>query len=127
MSIEVGDVYKCEICGNVIEVLHAGQPALVCCGEEMTKLEEQTEDAANEKHVPVIKETAGGVEVVVGTTLHPMEDEHYIEFIEVLTEDKVLRQELEPGAEPKAEFAVDKDEIVKAREYCNVHGLWKEE
>ena len=127
MSIEKRDVYKCEICGNVVEVLDANQPALVCCGEAMTKLEEQTEDAANEKHVPVIKEVDGGVEVVVGTTLHPMEEEHYIEFIEVLTADKVLRAELEPGAEPKAKFAVAKSEIVKAREYCNVHGLWKEE
>ncbi|MFO7818947.1 MAG: desulfoferrodoxin [Halanaerobacter sp.] len=125
MGIEIRDIYKCDICGNVVEVAEAGQPALVCCGEEMNKLEEQTEDAANEKHVPVVNEVEGGVEVVVGTTLHPMEEDHSIRFIEVLTADQVLRAELNPGDEPKAVFDVDADEIVKVREYCDVHGLWK--
>ncbi|MGM0502088.1 MAG: desulfoferrodoxin [Bacillota bacterium] len=125
MTIERRDFYKCDICGNAVEVCDAGQPALVCCGEEMKKLEEQTEDAANEKHVPVVNEVEGGVEVVVGTTLHPMEEDHSIRCIEVLTADQVLRADLNPGDEPKATFKVDADEIVKVREYCDVHGLWK--
>ena len=125
MGIERRDLYKCDICGNVVEVAEAGQPALVCCGEDMGKLEAQTEDAANEKHVPVVNEVDGGVEVVVGTTLHPMTEDHSIRFIEVLTEDQVLRTELTPEDEPKAEFDVDPDEIVNVREYCDVHDLWK--
>ena len=125
MGIEVRDVYKCDICGNVVEVTQVGAPALVCCGKKKKKLEEQTEDASNEKHVPVVNEVEDGIEVVVGTTLHPMEEKHLIKFIEVLTEDKVLRAELDAGAEPKARFKVDKDEIVKVREFCNIHGLWK--
>ncbi|GAB6098763.1 desulfoferrodoxin [Halanaerocella petrolearia] len=123
--MEKRGIYKCQTCGNVIEVIEADAPDIVCCGEVMDKLEAQTDDATTEKHVPVVNELADGVEVVVGTTIHPMEDKHYITFIEVLTEDKVLRAELDPSDEPKAEFKVDKSEIVEVREFCNVHGLWK--
>lgn len=124
--MEFRGVYKCNKCGNVVEVLDASKPAIVCCGEEMEKLVAQTEDASNEKHVPVVNETDEGVEVVVGTTLHPMTEKHQIVFIEVITkDDMVLRADLSPDQEPKAEFPVQKSEIEKVREYCNIHGLWK--
>ena len=124
--MEFREVYKCNKCGNVVEVLDASKPAIVCCGEEMEKLVAQTEDATNEKHVPVVKETENGVEVVVGTTLHPMTEKHQIVFIEVITKDNmVLRADLNPDQEPKAEFPVQKSEIETVREYCNIHGLWK--
>ncbi len=125
MSNQLRAVYKCEHCGNVVEFVQAGPAALVCCGEKMVKLETQTEDAANEKHVPVVEEIEGGVRVTVGTTLHPMTEEHLIKFIEVLTEDKVLRAELKPGQQPIVEFRVDVDDIVEVREFCNIHNLWK--
>ena len=124
--MELKGIYKCEVCGNVVEVVDAFEPPISCCGQEMVKLTEQTEDSSIEKHVPVVNEVNGGVEVVVGSTIHPMTDDHYIVFIEVLTEDnKVYRKDLNPDDEPKAVFPVDKGDIVKAREYCNVHDLWK--
>ncbi len=123
--MKLRDIYKCNVCGNVVEVIYGNTESLVCCGEDMEKLEAKTEDYTVEKHVPMVEETDEGVEVIVGSTLHPMEEKHYITSIEVLTADKVLRAELKPGEEPKAEFAVDKEEIEDVREYCNVHGLWK--
>jgi len=125
MSTELREVYRCNHCGNVVEVVQAGPAPLVCCGENMEKLEAQTADYTTEKHVPVVEEVESGVKVTVGSTLHPMTKEHLIRFIEVLTEDKVLRAELEAGQEPVAEFKVAKDEIVEVREFCNIHGLWK--
>lgn len=119
------EVYYCDICKNLVEVVYPGAPALVCCGEKMEKLTARTEDKGNEKHVPVVKETSGGIEVKVGSVSHPMEEKHYIAFVEVLTEDKVLRAELKPGQEPKAEFKVDPNQVKEVREYCNIHGLWK--
>ncbi|AGB40751.1 desulfoferrodoxin [Halobacteroides halobius DSM 5150] len=118
-------IYKCQTCANVVEGVNADAPDVVCCGKTMNRLEAQTDDASNEKHVPVINELDQGVEIVVGTTLHPMEDKHYIAFIEVLTEDKVLRAELKPGDKPQAKFNIDKSKIVEVREYCTVHDLWK--
>ncbi|SDC62107.1 MULTISPECIES: desulfoferrodoxin [unclassified Candidatus Frackibacter] len=123
--MQIREIFKCNVCGNVVELLQAGAPALVCCGQDMEKLEAQTEDAANEKHVPIVKEVNSGIEVTVGSTLHPMEEDHLIRFIEVLTEDKVLRTELEAGQKPIAKFNIDKSEVVEVREFCNVHGLWK--
>lgn len=117
-------VYKCEICGNVVEVLHAGGGELVCCGQPMTLLNEQTADSTTEKHVPVIEQTENGYKVTVGSTLHPMVDAHYIEWIELIADGKSYRQFLKPGDEPVAHFCVDA-KTVSAREYCNVHGLWK--
>jgi superoxide reductase len=118
------EVYKCEVCGNMVEVLHGGEGELVCCGQPMEKLVENTVDAAKEKHVPVIEKIDGGVKVKVGDVAHPMEDKHYIEWIEIIAEGKVDRQFLNPGDAPEAEFNVT-SENVTAREYCNLHGLWK--
>ena len=124
--MELNAIYKCNICGNVVEAVAAFEPPVSCCGEEMQKLEEQTEDYKIEKHVPVVKESKEGIEVVVGSTLHPMTEEHHIVFIEVLTRDnKVLRADLEATGAPRAVFSVKKDNIDKVREYCNIHDLWK--
>jgi superoxide reductase len=117
-------VYKCEICGNIVEVLHEGAGELVCCGQPMTLLEEQTADAATEKHVPVVEKTDGGLKVTVGSVPHPMVEAHYIEWIELIADGKAYRQFLKPGDAPEATFPVEA-ESVTARESCNVHGLWK--
>ncbi len=121
---QLNQVYKCNVCGNIVEMLHTGAGELVCCGEPMQLKTENTEDAAEEKHVPVIEKTDNGVKVSVGSTLHPMEEEHYIEWIEIIADGKVYRQNLKPGDQPIAEFTVQADNIV-AREYCNLHGMWK--
>ena len=118
------EVYKCEVCGNIVEVLTGGDGELVCCGQPMTLLDEKTADAATEKHVPVIEKTHGGYKVTVGSTLHPMEEVHYIEWIVLLADGKAYRQFLKPGDAPEAVFNVDAAEV-SAREYCNKHGLWK--
>jgi len=117
------EVYKCNLCGNIIEVLHPGVGKLVCCGQPMELLEEKTEDVGREKHVPVIEETEKGIRVKVGSVPHPMEEKHYIEWIEVIANGKVYRKFLKPGEKPEAEFSVSGK--VVAREYCNIHGLWK--
>jgi len=117
-------IYKCGICGNIVEMLHTGQGELVCCGEPMKLFEENTVDAAKEKHVPVVEKTADGYRVTVGSTLHPMEEKHFIEWIEVLADDKVYRQYLKPGGKPEAVFCISAAGVT-AREYCNLHGLWK--
>jgi superoxide reductase len=125
---EVYEIYKCEVCGNIVEVLHGGAGTLVCCGEKMQKIEEKTKEMATEKHVPFVKEVPGGVEVKVGYNEdHPMKEEHYIEWIAVLTDDGIIRKFLKPGDEPKAQFNVEKSDIKKALEYCNIHSLWKSE
>ena len=116
-------IYKCEMCGNLVEVLHEGAGALVCCGQEMKLLVENAVDASREKHVPVIEKTAGGVKVRVGSVPHPMEEKHSIEWIELIADGKAYRQFLKPGDLPEAEFAVSADRI-SARELCNLHGLW---
>jgi superoxide reductase len=118
------EVYKCEVCGNMVEVLHEGVGELVCCGQPMKLLVENTTDAAREKHVPVIEETANGLKVMVGSAPHPMEEKHYIEWIEVIIDGTAYREFLSPGEKPEATFPVS-GEKVTAREYCNVHGLWK--
>jgi superoxide reductase len=118
------EVYKCELCGNIVEVLHGGQGTLVCCGQDMTLLVENTVDAAVEKHVPVVEKIDGGYKVSVGSVAHPMEAEHYIEWIELIAGDTAYRQFLNPGDTPEAVFKVDASEVT-AREFCNLHGLWK--
>ncbi len=119
------EVYKCDMCGNIVEVLHAGKGELVCCGQPMKLLAENTVDAAVEKHVPVVEKTGEGVLVKVGSAAHPMEEKHYIEWIEVIAAGKVCRRFLNPGEAPEALFkGVDGDDIT-AREYCNLHGHWK--
>ena len=123
MMAEVREVYKCEVCGNIVEVLHAGAGALVCCGQPMKLMTENTVDAAAEKHVPVIEATDDGYKVAVGSVPHPMADDHYIEWIELIADGQVYRQDLQPGDAPEATFCI-RAESVKAREYCNVHGHW---
>lgn len=121
---ELNQIYKCNICGNITEVLHTGAGELVCCGQPMVLKKENFEDAAQEKHVPVIEKTENGVKVTVGSALHPMEEEHFIEWIEVIAHGQVYRKMLKPGDEPIAEFCIQADSIT-AREYCNLHGLWQ--
>lgn len=120
------EIYKCELCGNVVEVFHGGVSIPKCCGQEMTLFEEKTADQSTEKHVPMIEEIEGGYKVTVGSTLHPMTEEHYIEWIELISGDEVLRKHLNPGDAPVAVFKTDAKNVV-AREYCNIHGLWKNE
>ena len=117
-------IYKCMVCGNIVEVLHGGVGELVCCGQPMELLDEKTADAATEKHVPVIEKIDGGYKVKVGSVAHPMEDKHYIEWIELLADGKAYRQFLEPGMAPETVFNIEADPV-SAREHCNVHGLWK--
>jgi len=117
-------VYKCELCGNMVEVLHGGVGELVCCGQPMTLQTENTVDAAKEKHVPVIEKVAGGYKVKVGAVAHPMEEKHHIEWIELIAGNKAYRQFLKPGDAPEAFFATDATQV-NAREFCNLHGLWK--
>ena len=123
MALKSG-IYKCNVCGNIVEVLHAGSGELVCCGQPMELKKENTVDASTEKHVPVIEKTEKGVKIKVGSVPHPMEAEHYIEWIEIIADGKVYRQDLKPGDAPEAEFCISA-ETITAREYCNVHGLWK--
>ena len=118
------EIYKCEVCGNIVELVHEGKGELVCCGKPMYLFIENTVDAAREKHVPVIEPTDDGVKVKVGSVTHPMEEKHYIEWIEIIADGKAYRQFLKPGDAPEATFNVKAGEIT-AREYCNMHGLWK--
>jgi superoxide reductase len=120
----LNEVYKCEICGNIVVVVHEGAGELVCCGQPMKRLEEQNADSATEKHVPVIEKTGEGILVKVGSVPHPMEEKHHIEWIELTVDGTVLRRFLKPGEAPEALFRVE-GEISGAREYCNVHGLWR--
>lgn len=117
-------VYKCMKCGNIVEVVHGGDGELVCCGEPMKLLKENTSDGAKEKHVPVIEKVAEGYKVKVGSVAHPMTAEHYIEWIELVADGMAYRAFLKPGDAPEAVFCV-KAKTVYAREYCNLHGLWK--
>lgn len=118
-------VYKCEVCGNIVELMHVGGGDLVCCGQPMKLQEEKTADSATEKHVPVIEAIDEGIRVTVGSTEHPMTEEHYIQWIEVLNGSYVNRKYLKPGDKPMAEFYVKFSDDLVAREYCNIHGHWK--
>jgi superoxide reductase len=118
------EIYKCEICGNIVSVLHEGDGALVCCGQEMTLMRENSVDAVKEKHVPIIAKQGNSYTVKVGIVAHPMEEKHYIEFIELRTEARVYRAFLDPGKKPEAAFDVN-GKVLGARAYCNIHGLWK--
>ena len=122
--IEKLQVYKCGVCGNMVEVIHVGGGTLVCCNQNMTLMTENTVDAAKEKHVPVIEKQAGGYLVKVGGVAHPMEEKHFIEWVQLLADGKAYRQFLNPGDKPEAFFKID-GKNVSAREYCNLHGLWK--
>jgi len=116
-------IYKCEICGNIVEVLHVGAGTLVCCGQPMKLVTENTTDASQEKHVPVVEKSGSTVTVKVGSIPHPMEEKHFIEWVQVITEKAAYRKFLKPSDAPEATFEV-KEDIVKVREYCNLHSLW---
>ena len=118
------EIYLCEVCGNMVEVIVGGAGTLVCCGADMTLLEEQTADATKEKHVPVVEKTDDGFKVTVGSVPHPMVDGHYIRWIEIIADGTAYRKFLEPGDAPEATFCIDAAEVT-ARENCNLHGLWK--
>ncbi|AOQ24012.1 desulfoferrodoxin [Neomoorella thermoacetica] len=120
----ITQVYKCNICGNIVTILHPGGGALVCCGKPMELLVENTVDASKEKHVPVVTKVDGGFKVTVGSVSHPMEEKHYIEWIELQASGQFLRQHLEPGDAPEA-FFLTAASSATARAYCNLHGLWQ--
>lgn len=120
-------IYKCEVCGNIVEIFHKGAGELVCCGQPMNLLDEQIADYKQEKHVPMIEQIEGGFKIIVGSTLHPMEEAHFIEWIEITDyAGRVYRKHLKPGDAPEALFMIDAEKII-AREHCNKHGLWKGE
>ena len=117
-------VYRCNICGNIVEVLHTGKGELVCCGEPMELLQEKASDVGQEKHVPVVESASDGVKVKVGSVPHPMEEKHHIEWVEIIEDGQSCRQFLKAGDKPEADFKVGSKKVT-AREYCNIHGLWK--
>jgi superoxide reductase len=118
------EVYKCSVCGNIVEVIHVGGGELVCCGKPMLLQIENTVDASKEKHIPIIEKTECGIKVKIGSIAHPMEEKHYIEWIEAVSNGKAYRSFLKPGDVPEAEFCIPAEGVM-VREYCNVHGLWK--
>ncbi|MBU0899179.1 MAG: desulfoferrodoxin [Nanoarchaeota archaeon] len=121
---KMNEIYKCNICGNIVEVLHTGGGTLVCCGENMHLMKDNTVNASKEKHVPVIEKTEKGITVKVGSVEHPMEDAHYIEWIQILADGRAGRVFLKPGEAPEANFCI-KAKKIEVRAYCNLHGLWK--
>lgn len=121
--VQISEVYKCSICGNIVEVVHASTGTLVCCGQPMNLMPEKNADEGYEKHVPVIKNLKTKIRVRVGSKEHPMISEHYIEWIEIIANEKVYKKFLKPGEKPFAEFCI-KAEKVTARAYCSIHGLW---
>jgi len=119
------EIYKCDICGNIVYVTHGGKGELVCCGKPMKLLKENTVDAAKEKHVPVIEKGANNlITIKVGSVPHPMEEKHYIEWIELIADGRSYFKYLKPGDKPEAQFLCMAQNLF-AREYCNLHGLWK--
>lgn len=121
---QLNQIYKCNICGNIAEMVHTGVGQLVCCGQPMELLKEKTEDEGSEKHVPVVEATEMGIKVKVGSIPHPMEEKHYIEWIELIADGESFKKFLKSGDAPEAEFCIKAENII-VREYCNVHGLWK--
>jgi superoxide reductase len=124
MATQQLQVYKCQVCGNMVEVVHASGGTLVCCGQPMTLRKEGETDGAREKHVPVVQKIDHGYKVVVGSIGHPMEEKHYIEWIELQADGRSYREFLKPGQPPEATFMIQAEQV-SAREYCNLHGLWK--
>jgi superoxide reductase len=124
MATKQLQVYQCGLCGNMVEVVHESGGQLTCCNQPMNLLEENTVDAATEKHIPVVEKVDGGFKVSVGSVAHPMAEDHYIEWIELIAGDTVYCQFLKPGKAPEATFQVAASEVT-ARAYCNLHGHWK--
>jgi len=124
MAVKKMEIYKCVLCGNIVEVLHPGMGSLVCCGKPMLLEGANTVDAAHEKHVPVIEKCEGGILVKVGAVDHPMIEKHYIEWVEVQHGDIIYRKDLNPGEKPHVFFAASGENII-VRAYCNLHGLWQ--
>jgi superoxide reductase len=119
------EVYKCMVCGNIVEVLHEGVGTLVCCGQPMVKMAEKVEEAGREKHLPVVERIGSGTLIKVGSIPHPMEEKHYIEWIEAFKKNgQAWRVFLKPGDAPEAKIDWNIDELLEVREYCNIHGLW---
>lgn len=125
MATEKLQVYKCSVCGIIAEILDGGAGQMSCCEEKMNLLKEKTEDVGKEKHVPVVEEAEEGVKVKVGGVPHPMEQNHFIQWIEVIAGGKALREFLSPGQSPEATFQIHRASINIVREYCSLHGLWK--
>ncbi|AXV36993.1 MAG: desulfoferrodoxin [Methanobacteriaceae archaeon] len=122
---ELNQVYRCQVCENIVEVVHPGIGELVCCGQPMELLEERNKDTGAEKHVPVMEKTESGVKVKIGSIPHPMEEDHYIEWIEIMVDGAIYKKFLKPGDGPEAVFEIDSPiESITARDYCNIHGLW---
>lgn len=121
---ELNQIYKCNVCGNIVEMVHTGKGQLVCCGQTMVLMTPNTQEASHEKHVPVIEKTTVGVKVTIGSAIHPMVEEHYIEWIEIIVDGRVYRKYLSPGESPVAEFSIKADNV-QARAYCNIHLLWQ--
>lgn len=118
-------IFKCDLCGTIVEVVHGADGEPVCCGKPMRAVTENTVEASKEKHIPVVERVANGIKVTVGSVAHPMEEKHFIEWIEIIAGDSVHRRYLKPGAAPSAVFEGVTDAVVTVREYCNLHGLWK--
>ncbi len=121
---KLNEIYRCNVCGNIVELIHASIGELVCCGQPMELLAENSVDAATEKHVPVIEKTENGVRIKIGAVPHPMEEAHFIEWIEIIADGQSYKKFLQPGDVPEAEFCISAEQIA-AREYCNLHGLWR--
>ena len=121
---ELRQVYKCSVCGNIVELIHPGPGELVCCSQPMKLLPERVTNEGTEKHLPVIKETSNGYIITIGSVKHPMTTDHYIEWIELIADNLVYRIHLKPGMEPRAVFNLNASSV-SARSFCNIHGLWK--
>ena len=123
---ELNEIYKCNVCGNIIEMVHTGAGELVCCNQPMQLQKENSVDASQEKHVPVIEVLDGTIKVKIGSVPHPMTEEHYIEWMDIIADGKAIRQYLKPGEVPEKIFCKLSDKLI-VRAYCNLHGLWKSE
>ncbi len=121
---QLNQVYRCNVCGNIVQILQTGEGELVCCGRPMELLTEKTQEQGLEKHLPVVEKNENGIKVKVGEAPHPMETDHYIKWIEIIADGKNYRKFLKPGDQPEAEFCIQANQVI-AREYCNLHGLWK--
>ena len=117
-------IYRCKVCGNLVEVLLVGGGTLVCSGQDMELVTENSIEASKEKHIPIVEKVVGGFSVKVGSIAHPMEEKHYIQWIELVVGEVTYRKDLKPGDAPEAVFKAEGSKY-SARAYCNIHGLWK--